>query len=144
LSAPNVGQVSNGVADTGTKSFNVRFQWVGTNATRWLRLTTSAVNNPQVNLDEPISFRLLLQPVNATVPTPPAAPTLALSQTGNATVLNWTGGHRLQTSVNVTGTYTNVPQTVSANVWTNITQGAFLGPWTNNYTEPTRFFRLAD
>lgn len=144
LTAPDVGQVANNVADTGTKSFHIRFQWVGTNSTRWLRLTTSGVNNPQVNLDEPISFRLLFQPVNATLPTPPTAPTLTLSQPGNATVLNWPGGHRLQTAVDVTGTYTNVPQSLSGNTWTNVTLGGFLGPWTNHYTEPTRFFRLAD
>ena len=59
-------------------------------------------------------------------------------------MLNWTGGHRLQTSVNVPGTYTNVPQVLSPNVWTNITLGAFLAPWTNNFPEPTRFFRLVD
>lgn len=144
LSSPDVGQVSNAVADEGTKSFNVRFQWNGTNITKWLRLTTSGVNNPQVNLDEPISFRLLFQPVNATLPTASGAPSLTLTPTNNLKVLSWTGGHRLQTSVNVTGTYTNVPQTLSANVWTNVTRGAFLSPWTNNYTEPTRFFRLVD
>jgi 3D (Asp-Asp-Asp) domain-containing protein len=144
LAAPNVGSVVNNVADTGSKSFRVRFQWSGTNSTRWLRLTTSGVNNPQINLDEPISFRLLMQPVNATLPTPPPAPTLSVTQFGPKTVLNWADGHRLQTSVNAAGTYTNVPQVLSANTWTNVNLGAFLGPWTNNYPEPTRFFRLRD
>jgi hypothetical protein len=144
LTSPNVGQIANEVADAGTKSFHVRFQWSGTNTTKWLRLTTSGVNNPQVNLDEPISFRLLMQPANATLPAAPAAPTAAASQLGGNTVLNWTGGHRLQTSVNVSGTYTNVPQVLSANTWTNVSRGAFLGPWTNTYPEPTRFFRLLD
>lgn len=144
LTSPDVGQVSNAVADEGTKSFNVRFQWNGTNATKWLRLTTSGVNNPQLNLDEPISFRLLLQPANTPLPAAPVAPSLTLTQTNNQKILNWTGGHRLQTSVNATGTYTNVPQNLSANVWTNVTRGAFLSPWTNTYTEPTRFFRLLD
>ncbi len=144
LATPNVGAVSNDAADAGTKSFRIRFQWNGTNATKWLRLTTSGVNNPQVNLDEPISFRLLMLPVGAPAPAAPAAPVLDVNQLGNDIVLNWTGGHRLLTSVDVTGTYTNVPQTLSPNVWTNITQGAYLGPWTNNYPEATRFFRLAD
>lgn len=144
LAAPSLGTVVNSVADTGTKSFRVQFQWSGTNATRWLRLTTSGVNNPQVNLDEPITFRLLMQPANATLPAAPAAPTLTITPVGTNKVLNWTGGHRLQTAVNVTGTYTNVPQTLSANVWTNISRGGFLSPWTNNYAEPTRFFRLLD
>ena len=144
LTSPDIGRVSNSAADTGTKSFQVSFQWNNTNVTKWLRLTTSGVNNPQVNLDQPISFRLLMQPVNATPPTPPAAPSLAVSQVGDKTVLNWTGGHRLQASVGVSGVYTNVPQVRSANVWTNVTLGAFLSPWTNNFTEPTRFFRLMD
>jgi hypothetical protein len=107
-------------------------------------LTTSGVNNPQINLTEPISFRLLMQPVGATPPAPPAAPTLTVNQFSGKTVLDWTGGHRLQTSVNVIGTYTNVSQVISTNTWTNINSGAFLSPWTNNYPQPTRFFRLVD
>jgi len=144
LAAPNVGAVANRVADTGTKSFHVQFQWQALTANKWLRLTTSGVNNPQMNLDEPVSIRLLLQPTSATLPAAPAAPTLMESSISGKTVLNWTGGHRLQTSVNVSGTYTNMPQALSPNTWTNITLGAFLGPWTNNFTEPTRFFRLRD
>jgi hypothetical protein len=144
LGAPNVGQVANNAADTGTKSFHVQFQWQTPNATRWVRLTTSAVNNPQVDMDQPISMRVLFQPPGATPPTPPPSPTLAVSTVAGKTVLNWTGGHRLQTSVNVTGTYTNTTQVRSANTWTNITLGAFLSPWTNSFTEPTRFFRLRD
>jgi hypothetical protein len=144
LSAPDQSIIANSAADTGMKSMNVRFQWSGTNNTRWLRLTTSGVGNPLVNLDEPISFRLLLLPLNATLPTPPPAPDLTVNQTGAELVLNWTGGHRLQTAVNVAGTYTNVPQIISANSWTNISSGAFLGPWTNTFTDPTRFFRLVD
>jgi hypothetical protein len=144
LTSPDVGRVSNSAADSGTKSFQVSFQWNNTNITKWLRLTTSGVNNPQVNLDLPISFRLLMQPVNATLPTPPTAPALTVSRVADKTVLNWTGGHRLQAAVGVTGVYTNVPQVRSANTWTNVTLGAFLSPWTNNFTEPTRFFRLVD
>ena len=144
LAAPDLGMVTNSVADTGTKSFRVRFQWQALTANKWLRLTTSGVNNPQVNLDNPITIRLLLQPVGATLPAAPAAPTLSANFVGGKPVLNWTGGHRLQTSVKVPGTYTNVTQVLSANVWTNITLGAFLSPWTNNFTEPTRFFRLKD
>ncbi len=144
LTTPNVGQVSNLAANTGSKSFHARFQWKGTNSTTWLRLTTSGVNNPQVNLNEPISFRLLMQPVGATPPTPPAAPELSITETDAGVVLNWEGGHRLQSATTASGPYANVPQNNSPNVWTNITSGAFLGPWTNSYTEPARFFRLAD
>ncbi len=146
LATPNVGQVVNNVTnvDSGNKAFRVRFQWQATTANKWLRLTTSGVNNPQLNLDEPISFRLLMQPTGATVPPAPPAPTLSAQVVAGQTVLNWTGGHRLQTSVDVPGTYTNVPQGKTTSNWTNIWNGNFLSPWTNNYTEPTRFFRLMD
>jgi hypothetical protein len=142
LAAPNVGMVVNNAADTGTKSFRVQFQWQVLN--KWLRLTTSGVNNPQVDLDYPISFRLLLQPKGAPLPTPPPAPTLLISNQGGKKVLNWIGGHRVQTSVNVAGPYTNGIQVLNTNMWTNITLGGYLAPWTNPYTEPTRFFRLKD
>jgi hypothetical protein len=129
LAEPNQSIVSNGAADTGTKSLRVRFQWANTNSTRWLRLTTSGVGNPLVNLDEPISFRVLLLPVNQS-PVPPPAPTLTINQVGADTVLNWTGAHRLQASTEVTGTYTNT--------------GVITAPWTNTFTEPQKFFRLVD
>jgi hypothetical protein len=144
LATPNVGVVTNNVSDTGTKAFRVSFQWQTLTATKWLRLTTSGVNNPQVNLDDPITIRLLLQPAGATLPAPPPAPTLSANYIGGKTVLNWTGGHRLQTSVNVPGTYTNVVQGKTTSNWTNVWNGNFLAPWTNNFTEPTRFFRLRD
>jgi len=131
LAAPDRAVVSVRAADTGTKSFHVRFQWVGTNETRWLRLTTSGVGNPQVNLDQPVSFRLLMQPVGATLPPQAPPPTLTINRINGESVLDWTGGHNLQTAEVVGGPYTNVP---------SIT----LGPWTNNYAEPERFFRLAD
>src|SRR4029453_7739551 len=41
LSSPDLAMVSNAAADAGTKSLHVRFQWNGTNAARWLRLTTT-------------------------------------------------------------------------------------------------------
>lgn len=129
LVAPDQGAVSNGAADTGTKSFRVRFQWAGTNAPRWIRLTTSGVGNPQVRLDQPISLRLLLLPVGSS-PVAPPAPTLTITQVGTNQVLNWTDAHRLQASTLVTGTYTNT--------------GIVLAPWTNNIPEPQKFFRLAD
>lgn len=130
LAAPNQAVVSNGAADSGTKSLRVRFQWAGTNSTRWIRLTTSGVGNPQVNLDEPISFRLLLLPVGSS-PVAPPAPSLTAALVGDKTVLNWTDAHRLQATDIVTGTFTNVP-------------GVTTAPWTNTFAEPQMFFRLAD
>ncbi|MCC6823427.1 MAG: hypothetical protein IT579_22070 [Verrucomicrobia subdivision 3 bacterium] len=144
LSAPNLGVVANSAADTGTKSFHLQFQWSGTNSTRWLRLTTSAVGNPQVDLNEAISIRFLLLPVGGSLPTAPSAPLITVSQSDGKTILNWVGGHRLQTSADVAGTYTNVTQVLSPNTYTNVTLGAFLSPWTNNLPDPARFFRLAD
>jgi hypothetical protein len=137
LMPPDIGQVSNGAADTGTKSFHVQFQWNGTNAESWLRLATYSPagspipgGNPMVNLSDPISIRVLLLPVG-TIPAPPSRPTLSVKQFGPDVVLNWANAHNLQTSVKVTGTYTNVP-------------GVILGPYTNNFPEPQRFFRLAN
>jgi hypothetical protein len=137
LTAPDVGIVSNGAADTGTKSFRVRFQWSGTNATKWLRLTTSSLSgnpmgNPVVNLDDPISIRVLLLPVNA-IPVPPPPPTLSISQSAGNGVLNWTGAHNLQAAPKVSGTYTNIP-------------GVITGPYTDAGTPTSgqRFFRLVN
>jgi hypothetical protein len=132
LPTPDQSVVSNLAADTGSKSLRIRFQWVSTNDTRWIRLSTSTASgaNPLVNLDEPISFRILLLPVNEN-PVAPPGPTLTIAQEGDDTVLNWTGAHRLQAASVVTGTYTNIP-------------GVTLGPWTNTITEPQKFFRLVD
>ncbi len=130
LSSPNSSVISIRAADTGTKSLRVRYQWGGTNSTRWLRLTTSGVGNPLVNLDEEISFRMLLLPANQ-LPVQPPAPTLTINRYNTDTVLEWTGAHNLQASTLVTGTYTNV-------------SGVTTAPWTNTFGESEKFFRLAD
>ena len=134
-----MGVVANERADTGTKSFRVRFQWNALSVSKWVRLTTSGAapaSNPYVNLDEPISFRLLLQPAGTSPLPPPPAPTLSATLVSGMPVLNWVGGHRLQTSDQVSGIYTNVPQTLNPNT--------YLGPWTNTFGESARFFRLVD
>ncbi len=137
LSAPNVGVVTNSAADTGTKSFHVQFQWSGTNIARWLRLTTSGVGssngtgNPLVNLDDPISIRLLLLPVGAPAPIAPPAPSLSISKVGSDVLLNWPGAHRLLEATNVTGPY--------------LTNGVTFGPYTNAAPiDPQKFYRLKD
>src|SRR5690606_23562483 len=129
LPAPNIGVVSNDAADEGTKSFRVQFQWNGTTATKWLRLTTSGVGNPVVDLDQPVSMRLLLLPVGNS-PTPPPAPSLSVSVINGNTVLNWEGAHRLLESANVEGPYT--------------VNGATLAPYTNTTTDVQKFYRLRD
>lgn len=134
LGAPNSSRVSVRAADTGTKSLHVKFQWNGTNNTKWLRLTTSTalgVSNPQINLDDPTSIRFLMLPVGGSLPAQPAAPTLSISNNAaGQTVLNWTGGHNLQASSLAPGTYTNT--------------GVTLGPWTNTLPDSEKFFRLSD
>jgi hypothetical protein len=134
LTSPDVGQVSSGAAFAGTKSFHARWQWSGTNTTKWLRLTTSGVGDPQVYLDDPISFRLLMVPVNGSV-TPPPGPTLSISTSGGKPYLTWPGAHNLQAAPSISGTvnFTNVP-----------------GITTSPYTDPNplpsgmKFYRLAN
>jgi len=95
-------------------------------------LTTSGVGNPMVNLDDPISIRILLLPVGST-PVAPPAPTLSISPSGGNAVLNWTDAHNLQAAPDVTGTYTNIP-------------GVITGPFIDTSTPATgqRFFRLVN
>ncbi len=142
--APNSAVIANNAAYEGTKSMRVQWAWNGTVNTKWLRLTTSGVGNPQVNVTDPITIRFLYLPDGGTYPAAPPAPTLSASLVNGQTVLNWVGGHLLQSSVQVPGVYTNVPQVLSTNAYTNLILGGFLGPWTNNLPEPTRFFRLKD
>lgn len=134
LGAPNSARVSVRAADTGKKSLHVKYQWNGTNDTKWLRFTTFGATvgaNAQINLDDPTSFRILFLPVGGTLPPQPAAPTLSISNNeAGQQVLNWTGGHNLQAASVVSGTYTNT--------------GVTLGPWTNTLTDSEKFFRLSD
>ena len=130
LSAPDISIVTDTVADTGTKSLRVRFQWSGTEPTKWLRLTTSGVGNPQVFLNDPISVRLLLLPAGVT-PGVPTLPAISISRSGSDVILNWTGAHNLQAAPVVSGPYTNVP-------------GVTVGPYTNSATDSQMFFRLSN
>jgi hypothetical protein len=150
LSAPNDAVVDNLVADTGSKSLRVRFQWTmlvtqyGPPATNnWLRFTTSNTprghRNPLVNLNDPITLRIFMQPPGATPPLAPPAPLLSYERVGDLNTFNWVGAHRLQGSVDVSGGYTNLPQEI---VWPNT--NTFLGPYTNTSTDSPRFFRLVD
>ncbi len=147
LSAPNVTDFSNVAADTGTKSIHVQWQFLSPNTNSWMRFNTysntvSVMPNPLVNLDEPISFRILMQPVGATPPTPPTPPTISAQDWPE---LNWVGGHRLQTAVKVDGPYTNVPQTILGFQIGGPYTNTFLAPWTvPAWTDTTRFFRLRD
>jgi len=133
LTRPDEAVISNAAADTGTKSIRVRWQFTSGMTNLWMRFNTfqtSVMPSPLVNLDEPISFRILIQPVGET-PVPPPAPVLTVDRAGSDTVLSWTGAHRLQAASEVTGVYTNLP-------------GVTVGPWANTFTEPQKFFRLRD
>lgn len=129
LSTPNVGEVTDATADTGANSFNIKFQWSGTNATRWLRLTTSGVGNPMVNLDDPISFRMLLLPVGSVVEPPAQPPTIEHSLSGNQLTLTWTGTFNLQSKTNL-----------SEATWTNV--GVSNSPYVTTVSGSAKFFRL--
>jgi len=133
-SAPNQAPVSNLAADTGTKSLRVRWQFVDGATNRWVRFNTyaasaSGVWNPLVNLNEPISFRILILPPGS-APVPPPAPTLTINRMGSIIVLSWTGTYRLQAASEVTGVYTDVAGAIS--------------PYITSPTEPQKFFRLVD
>jgi hypothetical protein len=144
LSAPNESRVVNTAAASGTKSLRLQFQYASEVPNNWLRFVTSGnagwYANPQLDVNEPISFKVLLLPAGEK-PTPPAnrEPVLKATILGGQTVLTWNGAHRLQTAVDVSGTYTNIPQVV--NGWYTNT---YFGPYTNKFAEPTRFFRLMD
>jgi len=60
--SPNISQVSNAYADSGTNSALVSWQFRDVSAASWLRLVTqgSGTPNPEVDLNQPISFRMLL------------------------------------------------------------------------------------
>jgi len=135
LGAPNSARVSVRAADTGSKSLHVKFQWNGTNDSKWVRFTTSGAapqQNPQINLDNPTSIRFLMLPVGGTLPAQPAAPTLSISNNvSGQRVLTWSGTHNLQAASVVTGGYTNV-------------SGATNSPWINTLTDSEKFFRLSD
>lgn len=108
----------------------MQFQWNGTNDTQWLRLTTYQLGDPMVNLSDPISIRFLLLPPGST-PIPPTPPRLSVANMAGQVVLNWPGAHNLQTATAVSGPYTNVTSVI-------------VGPYTNTFVEPLRFFRLVN
>lgn len=132
LSAPNESVVVNNTAYSGTNCCRLRFQFNSEANTKWVRIVTSGatpVANPQVQIAEPISFKILLLPPGATPPPPPQPPKLTAELIGGQIVLNWSGTYQLQAASAVTGPYTDVA-------------GVTTGPWTNTFPDPTKFFRL--
>ena len=145
LSMPNEALVDNTVADTGSKSMRIVWQWSSLKTNNWIRFntynSTQGKPNPMFNLNDPISFRILIQPVGAPAPLPPATPrpTVILSKVGETNVFEWTGAHRLQTAVSLEGPFTNLPQVI---ITPNT--NTFLSPYTNVTSDPVRFYRLVD
>jgi len=129
--SPNSASVVNFAAYEGNKSIRLRFAYNGTANTKWVRLTASGVGNPVVDMNEPITIRFLFVPSGGLMPPVPTPPALSLNKLGDNSVLVWTGGHNLQSAPSLSDIFTNVP-------------GVTLGPWTNTFSDPQRFFRLAN
>ncbi len=137
LAAPNEAIVATNTAFAGTRCSRVKWQFASGATNLWLRLVTAGaapVENPQVNLNEPISFKILLLRPGDPVPPPPAASTpgpISIARNGTTIILNWTGTWQLQAAAAVTGTFTNVP-------------GVITGPYTPVIGSGNRFYRLSN
>jgi Immunoglobulin I-set domain len=85
--SPNVTQVTTNNADTGNNCLRVNWQFRDHGASDWLRLTASGslTPNPEVDLTQPISVRILVLPVGTTTNS------LSISLIPNAIRTNNTG-----------------------------------------------------
>ena len=129
LAQPNVAEVTTEVADSSSKSLKVSWQFTESLDTMWLRLMASGSKtpNPQVDLAQPIEFRLLLPPPGWS-PVKPSPGTINIALASPNVVLTWTNTSAiLQCAGIVTGTYTNIDGATSP--YTNAAAG-------------TKFFRL--
>lgn len=119
LATPNVSVVTTNVAFNGQKSLKVSWQFNGMETNRWLRLVTSgatnvnAVANPLLDLNQPISIKVLLLPPGVTL-TPSQPGPITIKRNGNRVELSWAGSFQLQSSTKVDGTYTDVPGITNA------------------------------
>jgi hypothetical protein len=72
LTAPNQSAVStNGIAYDGTKSCRVQWQFTDGLSNRWIRLVTAGatpVQNPELDLDQPITLKVLMLPAGSPLP----------------------------------------------------------------------------
>ncbi len=134
LGSPNSSVITTNTAFTGSKCTRVQWQFVDGATNKWLRLVHSGntgVANPMVDLNEPISFKLLLlRPGDPVPPAPvPFQPgNISLRREGANVVLDWTGSYPLQSSGTVTGGWSDV--------------GVSTGPFTNAIGTGTVFYRL--
>ena len=132
LSEPDDSATSVGIADTGWNSCRVRWQFLDGQTSRWLRLVTvgaSGTPSPQVDLNQPISLRILLPPPGWS---PPArAPILSLP--------SWQAG---QFQFTLTGTpgsnyVIQVATNLTGSPWipirTNVAPFLFTDPYASNH-----------
>ncbi len=109
LTVPNESAVVTNVASSGTKSLRVRWQFADAQTNRWLRLVTATatpVQNPQLDLNEPISFKILLTVPKPLQPVQPGPLSISLSE--GSIILNWTGSYPLQKATAVNSTFSDV------------------------------------
>jgi len=116
--APNLTEVTNAAAYSGSASTRVNWQWLDTDPQRWLRLTTHNapnVGSPTVDLSRPIIFRLRLDAgaLRVCVGLRETGTTAALGQHGGTTGdIEWVGA---------TGVINGAPQgrliTAQPGVW---------------------------
>lgn len=136
LSAPNVTVVSQETQFSGRNSLRFRWQFTGPETSKWLRLATAtavlnqpgAPRNPMVDLNEPLSFKMLLLPVGVN-PVSKVPGAITYTRTGNALMLNWSGSFQLQTATSPAGEWTNVP-------------GVTAAPYSPPTTAAAAFYRL--
>jgi hypothetical protein len=137
LSAPDDSLVVTNTAFSGKQCLHLRWQFARLDTNLWLRLVTANANpvqNPQLDLNEPISFKMLLLRPGDPVPPPPAATSpgsIAIAWNGATVTLNWSGSFQLQASPVVTGGFTNVP-------------GVMTGPYMTSPGPGNRFYRLSN
>ncbi len=131
LAQPNVAEVTTEVADTGTKSLKVSWQFTDSLNTMWLRLMAAGSNtpNPQVDLTMPVEFKLLLPPPGWS-PIKPSPGKIDIAWASPNVILSWTNaGAVLQSATNVTGAFIDIVPPATS-------------PYTNGASGGTKFFRL--
>lgn len=134
LANPNVSQVTSEVAASGNNSLRVSWQFNSPETNVWLRLVTTgnvgAPANPQLDLNQPISIKVLLLPAGVSL-AKPAPGAISVSHTPGAqeVTLNWSGTYQLQSAPAAEGPYTDV-------------EGVTTSPHTTTVGNANMFFRL--
>ena len=130
LPDPSQAQVTSAAAFSGTKAVLLKFQFNSAESNKWVRIVTAGTTgaNPQIDLNEPITFKVLLLPPGVS-PISPVPSNLSIMRSGGSVTLNWSGSYQLQIAPAVTGPYTDV-------------SGITTGPYTIPATAPETYYRL--